>query len=230
MIDCISHGRLVSGWVRGHGSEQIFASANPAYNREYFQEAHDLILQAWTRPGPFRWEGQHFTYRYINPWVLPYQKPHPPIWIPGLLSPETAVWSARHRYPYLGLGTSLPETAELWTILWRGRGASRIPGRSRELRLPAARDRHRQRGESRSSWAGRCCTAAGRAPSRAPSIRCRRATTPGGDRRLARSMTAGIAVRRRCSEQLDRGNENASPAICTTRRQHERVCDTAKSR
>src|ERR1700720_4335232 len=39
MIDCISHGRLVSGWVRGHGSEQIFASANPAYNREYFQEA-----------------------------------------------------------------------------------------------------------------------------------------------------------------------------------------------
>jgi len=114
MIDCISHGRLLSGWVRGHGSEQIFASANPAYNREYFQEAHDLILQAWTRPGPFRWEGRHFTYRFINPWVLPYQKPHPPILIPGLLSPETAVWSARHRYPYLGLGTSLPETAELW--------------------------------------------------------------------------------------------------------------------
>src|SRR5215471_7645416 len=114
MIDCISHGRLVSGWVRGHGSEQIFASANPAYNRDYFQEAHDLILQAWTRPGPFRWEGRHFTYRYINPWVLPYQKPHPPIWIPGLLSPETAAWSARHRYPYLGLGTALAETAELW--------------------------------------------------------------------------------------------------------------------
>ena len=114
MIDCISHGRLVSGWVRGHGSEQIFANANPAYNREYFQEAHDLILQAWTRPGPFRWEGRHFTYRFINPWVLPYQKPHPPIWIPGLLSPETAAWSARRRYPYLGLGTSLPETAELW--------------------------------------------------------------------------------------------------------------------
>ncbi|HXZ88317.1 MAG TPA: LLM class flavin-dependent oxidoreductase [Candidatus Binataceae bacterium] len=115
-IDCISHGRLVPGWVRGAGSEQIFNNANPAYNRELFNEAHDLILAAWTRPGPFRWEGKHFTYRFINPWVTPYQKPRPPIWIPGVLSPETVVWCAQHRYPYLGLGTALSATAELWNI------------------------------------------------------------------------------------------------------------------
>jgi len=115
-IDCISHGRLVPGWVRGAGSEQIFNQANPAYNRERFEEAHDLILAAWTRPGPFRWEGKHFNYRYVNPWVTPYQKPHPPIMIPGVLSPETVVWCAKHRYPYLGLGTALPATAELWNI------------------------------------------------------------------------------------------------------------------
>jgi alkanesulfonate monooxygenase SsuD/methylene tetrahydromethanopterin reductase-like flavin-dependent oxidoreductase (luciferase family) len=115
-IDCISHGRLVPGWVRGAGSEQIFNQANPAYNRERFEEAHDLILAAWTRPGPFRWEGKHFNYRYVNPWVTPFQKPHPPIMIPGVLSPETVVWCAKHRYPYLGLGTALPATAELWNI------------------------------------------------------------------------------------------------------------------
>jgi alkanesulfonate monooxygenase SsuD/methylene tetrahydromethanopterin reductase-like flavin-dependent oxidoreductase (luciferase family) len=115
-IDCISRGRLVPGWVRGAGSEQIFNNANPAYNRELFNEAHDLILAAWTRPGPFRWEGKHFTYRFINPWVTPYQKPRPPIWIPGVLSPETVVWCAEHRYPYLGLGTALSATAELWNI------------------------------------------------------------------------------------------------------------------
>jgi alkanesulfonate monooxygenase SsuD/methylene tetrahydromethanopterin reductase-like flavin-dependent oxidoreductase (luciferase family) len=115
-IDCISHGRLVPGWVRGAGSEQIFNQANPAYNREMFNEAHDMILAAWTRPGPFRWEGKHFHYRYVNPWVLPYQKPHPPIMIPGVLSPETVVWCAQHKYPYLGLGTALPATAELWNI------------------------------------------------------------------------------------------------------------------
>ena len=115
-IDCISRGRLTPGWVRGAGSEQIFNNANPAYNREYFNEAHDLIIAAWSRPGPFRWEGKHFNYRFVNPWVTPYQKPLPPIMIPGVLSPETVVWCAEHKYPYLGLGTALPATVELWNI------------------------------------------------------------------------------------------------------------------
>jgi alkanesulfonate monooxygenase SsuD/methylene tetrahydromethanopterin reductase-like flavin-dependent oxidoreductase (luciferase family) len=115
-IDLISKGRLVPGWVRGAGSEQIFNNANPAYNREYFNEAHDVVIAAWTRPGPFRWEGKHFTYRFINPWVLPYQKPRPPIWIPGVISPETVVWCAQHRYPYIGLGTALQSTVELWNL------------------------------------------------------------------------------------------------------------------
>jgi alkanesulfonate monooxygenase SsuD/methylene tetrahydromethanopterin reductase-like flavin-dependent oxidoreductase (luciferase family) len=115
-IDLISHGRLVPGWVRGAGSEQIFNNANPAYNREYFNEAHDFIIACWTRQGPFRWEGKHFNYRFVNPWALPFQKPRPPIWIPGVLSPETVVWCAEHRYPYIGLGTALPATVELWNL------------------------------------------------------------------------------------------------------------------
>ncbi len=115
-IDLISHGRLVPGWVRGAGSEQIFNNANPAYNREYFNEAHDFIIACWTRQGPFRWEGKHFNYRFVNPWALPYQKPRPPIWIPGVLSPETVIWCAEHRYPYIGLGTALPATVELWNL------------------------------------------------------------------------------------------------------------------
>jgi alkanesulfonate monooxygenase SsuD/methylene tetrahydromethanopterin reductase-like flavin-dependent oxidoreductase (luciferase family) len=115
-IDLISKGRLVPGWVRGAGSEQIFNNANPAYNREYFNEAHDLVIACWTRPGPFRWEGKHFNYRFVNPWALPYQKPRPPIWIPGVISAETVVWCAQHRYPYIGLGTALQSTVELWDL------------------------------------------------------------------------------------------------------------------
>jgi alkanesulfonate monooxygenase SsuD/methylene tetrahydromethanopterin reductase-like flavin-dependent oxidoreductase (luciferase family) len=116
MIDMISGGRLVPGWVRGAGSEQLANNANPAYNREYFDEAHDLILAAWTRPGPFRWEGKHFHYRFVNPWVLPLQKPHPPIWIPGLISPETVKWCAAHKYPYVALATMLQPTLEMWDL------------------------------------------------------------------------------------------------------------------
>ncbi|HYL59357.1 MAG TPA: LLM class flavin-dependent oxidoreductase, partial [Candidatus Acidoferrales bacterium] len=43
MIDLISKGRLVPGWVRGAGSEQLANNANPAYNREYFEEGVDFI-------------------------------------------------------------------------------------------------------------------------------------------------------------------------------------------
>ena len=113
-IDLISRGRLVTGWVRGAGSEQFFNNANPAYNRELFNEAHDFIIQAWTRPGPWRYEGKHFNYRHVNPWALPYQKPHPQMWIPGVLSPETVQWCAEHRYPYIGLGTAIGPTCDLW--------------------------------------------------------------------------------------------------------------------
>jgi alkanesulfonate monooxygenase SsuD/methylene tetrahydromethanopterin reductase-like flavin-dependent oxidoreductase (luciferase family) len=113
MIDMISGGRLVPGFVRGAGSEQIANNINPAYNRERFNEAHDFIVKAWTTPGPWRYEGKHFHYRFVNPWQLPIQKPRPQIWIPGLISPETVVWCAEHRYPYVALCTNLEPTVEM---------------------------------------------------------------------------------------------------------------------
>lgn len=116
MIDLISGGRLVPGWVRGAGSEQFANNTNPAYNREYFEEGIDFIIKAWTTPGPFRYEGKHFHFRHVNPWVLPLQKPHPPFWIPGLVSPDTVMWCAKKRYPYVALATKLEPTVELWKI------------------------------------------------------------------------------------------------------------------
>jgi alkanesulfonate monooxygenase SsuD/methylene tetrahydromethanopterin reductase-like flavin-dependent oxidoreductase (luciferase family) len=112
MIDMISEGRLVTGWVRGTGRESIAHNAQPPYNWERFQEAHDFIVKAWTTPGPFRWEGEHFQYRYVNPWARPYQQPHPPIWIPGVMSRNTVAWAARQRYPYIMLATELEPTKE----------------------------------------------------------------------------------------------------------------------
>jgi len=112
-IDMISGGRLVPGWVRGAGSESIANNTNPAFNRERFNEAHDFIVNAWTKPGPWRHEGKHYHYRHVNPWVLPVQKPVPQMWIPGIISPETVIWSAQHRYPYVALGTNLEPTVEM---------------------------------------------------------------------------------------------------------------------
>ena len=115
-IDLTSRGRVISGWVRGSGPEQFFNNKNPSFNREMFEEAHDFILQAWTKPGPWRYEGKHFHYRHVNPWALPYQEPYPPTMIPGVLSLETVQWAADRNYPYLGLASSLAPTAELWEM------------------------------------------------------------------------------------------------------------------
>jgi alkanesulfonate monooxygenase SsuD/methylene tetrahydromethanopterin reductase-like flavin-dependent oxidoreductase (luciferase family) len=90
MIDMISQGRLVSGIVRGAGQETICLNANPAYNRERFNEAHDLLIKIFTEDGPFHWEGEHFQYRVVNP------------------------WAAEHRYPYISLNTPLHLTGALW--------------------------------------------------------------------------------------------------------------------
>src|SRR6266576_3613226 len=116
MIDMISKGRLVSGFVRGGGQEQLAAGVNPAFNRERFQEAHDLIVAAWTREGPSRWEGTHYQQRVVNPWAVPLQTPHPRVWIPGVLSKETIIWAARQRYPYIALNTAIDATKKIWEL------------------------------------------------------------------------------------------------------------------
>ena len=116
MIDMISYGRLVSGFVRGGGRESVSHNAPPHFNRERFEEAHDFIIKAWTTPGPFRWEGKHYHYRYVNPWMRPMQQPHPPIWIPSTVSVETVKWTARHRYPLVLLATKLEPTKEAFQL------------------------------------------------------------------------------------------------------------------
>ena len=116
MIDMISKGRLVSGVVRGGGVEAFATNTNPAFNRERFQESHDLLIKAWTEPGPFRWEGDHFQYRVVNPWALPLQKPHPRVWVPGISSKETIRWAAQRRYPYIALNTSIDTTLGIWEV------------------------------------------------------------------------------------------------------------------
>ena len=116
MLDCYSGGRIISGFVRGTAVETLQSGIDPTENRERFEEAHDLIIKCWTEPGPFRYEGKYYHYRVVNPWVLPMQKPYPEIWFPGLGSPESVVWAARHQHPYMNQGADLDTTLQLKQI------------------------------------------------------------------------------------------------------------------
>jgi alkanesulfonate monooxygenase SsuD/methylene tetrahydromethanopterin reductase-like flavin-dependent oxidoreductase (luciferase family) len=103
MVDVISGGRLISGFVRGIGAEYHTFGMNPTISHDRFHEAHDLIVQAWTRPGPFSFNGHHYNLEYVNLWPRPFQQPHPPIWVPSQGSKETIDWAAHpdRRYTYL---------------------------------------------------------------------------------------------------------------------------------
>jgi alkanesulfonate monooxygenase SsuD/methylene tetrahydromethanopterin reductase-like flavin-dependent oxidoreductase (luciferase family) len=101
MLDVMSGGRIISGFVRGIGCEYHSFHMNPTHSRERFEEGIDLILRAWTEDGPFSYWGKHYRVRYVNPWPKPLQKPHPPVWLPSTGSVETIEWSVQRRWPFV---------------------------------------------------------------------------------------------------------------------------------
>ena len=121
--------------MRGIGAEYHSTGINPTHSQERFAEAHDLIVRAWTEPGPFRYAGQHYQFHYVNLWPRPYQTPHPPIWIPSQgsgstiqLGGEDALHLLPDAEPDRGGGALLPDVSR------RGR-QGRLPGLARPARL-----------------------------------------------------------------------------------------------
>jgi alkanesulfonate monooxygenase SsuD/methylene tetrahydromethanopterin reductase-like flavin-dependent oxidoreductase (luciferase family) len=103
MLDHLTDGRVVSGFVRGIGWEYFAHSINPTRSRSRFNEAHDLIIKAWTSEEMFQWMGDNYEYRYVNLWPRPLQQPHPPIYIPGAGSLETIKFVAERGYTFMSV-------------------------------------------------------------------------------------------------------------------------------
>jgi alkanesulfonate monooxygenase SsuD/methylene tetrahydromethanopterin reductase-like flavin-dependent oxidoreductase (luciferase family) len=100
MLDQMSGGRLICGLPMGHGQNwHAMATANPTHARGRHWEAHDLMVKAWTTPGPFSWEGRYFNVPYANLWPRPIQ-PTLPVWIPAAGSKITLEKCAEHHYTY----------------------------------------------------------------------------------------------------------------------------------
>jgi alkanesulfonate monooxygenase SsuD/methylene tetrahydromethanopterin reductase-like flavin-dependent oxidoreductase (luciferase family) len=108
MLDHLSDGRIVSGFVRGIGWEYFAHSISPTKSRARFDEAHDLIVKAWTSDDVFEWVSPNFEFRYVNVWPRTVQIPHPPIYVPGAGSRETMRFCAEHRYTYMSVYAPTP--------------------------------------------------------------------------------------------------------------------------
>jgi alkanesulfonate monooxygenase SsuD/methylene tetrahydromethanopterin reductase-like flavin-dependent oxidoreductase (luciferase family) len=101
MLDVLSKGRLAAGFPVGTSMDVNFCyGVTPTETRPRFREAEELIIKAWTQPGPFTFNGKYNKLRYVNPWPQPLQKPHPPVWLAGGGSVETWDLAARRDYTY----------------------------------------------------------------------------------------------------------------------------------
>jgi alkanesulfonate monooxygenase SsuD/methylene tetrahydromethanopterin reductase-like flavin-dependent oxidoreductase (luciferase family) len=101
MLDVLSNGRLAAGFPVGTSMDVNFCyGIPPTQTRPRFREAEELIIQAWTKQGPFAFNGQYNQLRYVNPWPQPLQKPHPPVWLAGGGSVETWELAATKNYTY----------------------------------------------------------------------------------------------------------------------------------
>jgi alkanesulfonate monooxygenase SsuD/methylene tetrahydromethanopterin reductase-like flavin-dependent oxidoreductase (luciferase family) len=97
MIDCLSGGRLIAGFVRGIPPEYIWYAVNPAESRGRFEEAYELIMTAWTQP-VWSYEGKFFQLKDCAIWPRPLQQPYPPIWI-AARSAESIEWCVKRHLP-----------------------------------------------------------------------------------------------------------------------------------
>src|SRR5713101_7283606 len=106
MLDCMSNGRLISGFARGIPREYQVHSVPLAESRARFEEAFDIITRAWTEE-VFSYEGAFWSYSDVALWPRPLQRPRPPIWMPIVGSKESIEFAARHNLPITpGLGRS----------------------------------------------------------------------------------------------------------------------------
>jgi alkanesulfonate monooxygenase SsuD/methylene tetrahydromethanopterin reductase-like flavin-dependent oxidoreductase (luciferase family) len=104
MVDCLSNGRLISGFARGIPREYQVHNVPMSESRARFEEAYEIIRQAWTEE-VFSYKGKFWSYEDVALWPRPIQQPHPPVWVPVTTSRETIEWAARnniHITPGLG--------------------------------------------------------------------------------------------------------------------------------
>ncbi|MBI2359954.1 MAG: LLM class flavin-dependent oxidoreductase [Deltaproteobacteria bacterium] len=97
MLDCMSGGRLIAGFVRGIPAEYLWYNVNPEESRGRFEEAYELIMTAWTRP-VWSFHGKFFDLENCAIWPRPLQQPHPPVWV-AARSAESIEWCVKRRLP-----------------------------------------------------------------------------------------------------------------------------------
>lgn len=100
MLDCLSNGRIISGFARGIPREQAVYGVAMSESRARFEEAFEIIRRAWTDE-VLDFDGKFWSYHDVAIWPRPVQQPYPPVWAPITSSKESIEWAASLDIPII---------------------------------------------------------------------------------------------------------------------------------
>jgi alkanesulfonate monooxygenase SsuD/methylene tetrahydromethanopterin reductase-like flavin-dependent oxidoreductase (luciferase family) len=142
MLDHLAQGRLNFG-VAASGLPSDWAMFNvdgfTGQNREMTRESLDIILKLWTEDGPWEHKGKFWTvqkpgemYDILEPHIVPFQKPHPPIGVAGLSkNSDTLKMAGEHGFLPLSLNLNPGYVKSHWEAVEEGaKRSGRTPRRA----------------------------------------------------------------------------------------------------
>jgi alkanesulfonate monooxygenase SsuD/methylene tetrahydromethanopterin reductase-like flavin-dependent oxidoreductase (luciferase family) len=124
MVDCISGGRLDAGFARAFLPHEFEAfEVSMEESRPRFEEGITAVRRLWTED-PVTFEGRFHRFKDITLLPRPVQKPHPPMLVAAISTPESFIWAGNQGYglmfvPYLSDFKDLAQKLELYRRSYR---------------------------------------------------------------------------------------------------------------
>jgi alkanesulfonate monooxygenase SsuD/methylene tetrahydromethanopterin reductase-like flavin-dependent oxidoreductase (luciferase family) len=132
MVDCISGGRLDAGFARAFLPHEFEAfEVSMEESRPRFEEGIAVIKRLWTEEC-VTFEGHFHRFKDVTLLPRPVQKPHPPILVAAISTPESFIWAGEQGYglmfvPYLSDFADLAEKIALYRRTYRAAMQGREP-------------------------------------------------------------------------------------------------------
>jgi alkanesulfonate monooxygenase SsuD/methylene tetrahydromethanopterin reductase-like flavin-dependent oxidoreductase (luciferase family) len=124
MVDCISGGRLDAGFARAFLPHEFEAfEVSMEESRPRFEEGIAAVKRLWTEER-VTFEGRFHRFKDVTLLPRPVQKPHPPILVAAISTPESFIWAGELGYglmfvPYLSDFEDLAQKIELYRRTYR---------------------------------------------------------------------------------------------------------------